>query len=210
VVVRTTRILCVNTSENRLFRLFLGAKRRKVPNSTLIHSRLRSSPSADFYCISNLFIYKTPEILGFPVSLRIYRSDVLWPNLTGFDLFWTGIFVLISGQVAFLRPICEKIGKILPSPKPFFAPRPVVFHPQNSLKTVATLLNKFDQLWYFPLKFILCTVARILHAPFLFCRKRSVIWGCFRAVYLHIDFFVYLFFQTGPFPVGKSPPVCFN
>ena len=67
-----------------------------------------SSASADFTRISNLFTYKTPEILGFPVFLRIYRSDALWPNLTGFDHFSTGIFVLISGQVAFLRPICDK------------------------------------------------------------------------------------------------------
>ena len=45
---RTTSILCVNASENRLFRQFLGAKRRKVPNSTSALYRLRSYPSADF------------------------------------------------------------------------------------------------------------------------------------------------------------------
>ena len=46
-----------------------------------------------------------------------------------------------------------------PSDAYFRRPSPI-FHSLNYPKTAAIFLNRFDQLWYFLLKFILCAVAR--------------------------------------------------
>ena len=74
VVNRTTLILWVNTSENRLFRLFFGAKRRKVPNITLILSRLRSYPSADLELFRSTNGYQIPESYRFrDFSIKMHR-----------------------------------------------------------------------------------------------------------------------------------------